>query len=112
MTKPLPPFKRATPNKSKAEVKKTPNKKTLRKTADWQEELEAKVLEVIADQHGKANWNDLRKLACKDQRILGLALKSLMDAGRITGPTKEYPGWESTARYRLAVVKVKAQKAA
>ena len=105
MTKPLPPFKRATPNKSKAEVKKTP-----RKTADWQEELEAKVLEVIADQHGKANWNDLRKLACLNQRVLGLAVKSLMDKKILTGPTKVYPGWESTARYRLVVVK--AQKAA
>jgi len=116
MNKPLPKFHKATPNRPKAEVKKPPkgkkptNAESRKVLTAHVLEVHSKVLEVIADQHGKATWNELRKRACKDQRILGLALKALMDAGRVKGPTKEYPGWESTALYRLVVVK--GQKAA
>jgi hypothetical protein len=117
-TQGLPPLKLGTPNRPKAEAKRTQtNRKDVkaesrRVLAAHVEEVKAKVLDVIADQRGKATWSELRKRACKDQRTLGFALKSLMDAGSITGPKKEYPGWETTALYRVVKVKAQLKKAA
>jgi hypothetical protein len=101
-TQKLPPFKKAPANKAK----KVDNRKTsLRVLEAKLTEAKAKVLGVIDEHHGKATWNTLRKQAIPNGRLLGLALKDLMAGGRVKGPTKPYPGWESTALYRLVVVK-------